>query len=83
MKFIENPELTRKIEGAIDSLRPFFEKDQGDILLVGVDENMVARVRLLGACKTCSINDLTLKAGIEDAVKKVAPEIRSVEALED
>ncbi len=80
--YIDNPELLEKVNGAIDSLRPFFEADQGDIRLIGIDKDYVARVQLLGACKTCSINNLTLKAGIEDAVKKIAPEIKSVEPLD-
>ena len=49
MAFIDNPALYEKIESAIDSLRPFFEADQGDIRLVGVEKNMVVKVRLLGA----------------------------------
>ena len=81
MGYIKNPELYQKIEEAIQGLRPFFEADQGDIQLLGVDENFVVKVELLGACKTCSINNMTLKAGIEDAVKRVAPEIQSVEAI--
>lgn len=80
--YIDNPELYKKVEIAIDSLRPFLEADQGDIKLVGIDSDFVAKVRLLGACKTCSINDLTLKAGIEDAVKRIAPEITSVESID-
>lgn len=76
--YIDNPELYKKVELAIDSLRPFLEADQGDIKLVGIDAEFVAKVRLLGACKTCSISNLTLKAGIEDAVKRIAPEIKSV-----
>ena len=80
--YIQNPELYSKVEGAIDSLRPFFEADQGDIKLVGIDKNYVVKVQLLGACKTCSINNLTLKAGIEEAVKKIAPEIKSVEPVD-
>ena len=82
MSYIDNPELIGKIESAIDTLRPFFEADQGDIRLLGVDENYVVKVQLLGACKTCTISNLTLKAGIEDAVKRIAPEIVSVEAVE-
>ena len=81
MGYIKNPELYQKIEEAIQGLRPFFEADQGDIQLLGVDENFVVKVELLGACKTCSINNMTLKAGIEDAVKRIAPEIHSVEAV--
>jgi len=81
MGFIKNPELYKKIEDAIQGLRPFFEADEGDIKLVGIDSDYIVKVELLGACKTCSINDLTLKAGIEDAVKKIAPEIKAVEAI--
>jgi len=80
--FIDDPELYRKVEGAIESLRPFFEADQGDIRLVGIDDKFIAKVQLLGACKTCNINNLTLKAGIEDAVRKIAPEIKSVEEID-
>lgn len=80
--YIDNPELYKKVEVAIDSLRPFLEADQGDITLVGIDSDFVVKVRLLGACKTCSINNLTLKAGIEDAVKRIAPEITSVEPID-
>ncbi len=80
--YIENPELYKKVEGAINSLRPFFEADQGDIQLVGIDKDYIVKVQLLGACKTCTINNLTLKAGIEDAVRKIAPEITSVEAVD-
>ena len=80
--YIVDPKLYEKVEDAIDSLRPFLEADQGDIKLVGIDESYIARVQLLGACKTCSISNLTLKAGIEDAVKRVAPEIKSVEAID-
>ena len=80
-KFIQNPELYSRVENAISDLRPFFEADQGDIRLVGINKGYVAKVQLLGSCKTCTINNLTLKAGIEDAVKRVAPEIKSVESI--
>jgi Fe-S cluster biogenesis protein NfuA len=82
MEYLNDPVLYKKVQGAIDSLRPFFEADQGDIRLVGIDEKYIARVQMLGACKTCSISNLTLKAGIEDAVKRLAPEIHSVEAID-
>ncbi len=82
MQFIENSELTARIEAAIAQLRPFFEADSGDIRLVGIDNDYIARVELIGACKTCSLRDNTIKAGIEEAVKKVAPEIKAVEPLE-
>lgn len=81
IKFIQNDELFGKVDDAISGLRPFFEADQGDIRLVGIDENYIVRVELLGSCKTCTINDMTLKAGIEDAVRRVAPEICGVKSI--
>ena len=49
---------------------------------MGIDKDYIVKVQLLGACKTCTINNFTLKAGIEDAVRKIAPEITSVEAVD-
>lgn len=82
MNASENKKLIRKIENAIDQLRPFLEADGGDIQLVRVEDN-IAKVKLLGACKGCSMSAMTLKAGVEDSVKKAAPEIVAVEAVEE
>lgn len=76
-----NQDLIAKIEGAIQTLRPFLEADGGDIKLLRV-ENNVAKVKLLGACESCEMSAMTLKAGVEEAVKKAVPQITSVEAVE-
>lgn len=77
----EEKVVIQKIENAIDQLRPFLEADGGDIKLLRV-ENHIAKVQLLGACKDCSMSAMTLKAGVEEAVKKAVPEILGVEAVE-
>jgi len=82
MEAVQDSILFAKIEGAIEQLRPFLEADGGDIKLLRI-ENNVAKVQLLGACHSCSMSAMTLKAGIEEAVKKVAPEIIAVEAVEE
>jgi Fe-S cluster biogenesis protein NfuA len=74
-------ELSIKINETISQLRPFLEADGGDMELVEITDEGVARVRLLGSCSDCSMSLMTLKAGLEEAVKKVAPEIVSVEAI--
>lgn len=74
--------LFQKIEDAITQLRPFLEADGGDIRLLRIEDN-VAKVKLLGACQSCNMSAMTLKAGVEEAVKRVAPEIVRVEAVED
>mgnify|MGYP003634279758 CR=1 FL=1 len=74
--------MIEKIEEAIQQLRPFLEADGGDIQFLRVDDN-IAKVKLLGACKGCNMSAMTLKAGIEEAVKKAVPQIVGVEAVEE
>lgn len=74
-------DLRNRIESALDQIRPFLEKDRGNISLVEVTDNMVAKVELHGACADCSMSYMTLKAGVEESIKKAVPEIKSVEAI--
>ncbi len=78
---LNKAELTIKINESLDQLRPFLIADGGDMELVDITDEGVAQVRLLGACSDCSMSMMTLKAGLEEAVKKVAPEITAVEAI--
>ena len=73
--------LTEKINSSLDKLRPFLHADGGDMELVEITDDGIVRVRLMGACSDCSMSLMTLKAGLEEAVKKIAPEIKSVEAV--
>lgn len=74
-------EQVEKIEIALQSIRPFLQKDGGDVELVEVTKDNVVRVRLLGACESCAMKTMTLRAGIEEAVKNAIPEVKSVEAV--
>jgi Thioredoxin-like proteins and domains len=66
-----------EVEKALTEIRPFLNSDGGDIELVSVDDNIV-RVRLTGACVACSVNQMTLKSGVEMTIKKYVPEIVQV-----
>ncbi len=77
-----DPQLFSKVEAAITTMRPFFEADGGDMTLVDITEDMVARVRLIGSCRDCQMREMTLKGGVEEAVRRAAPEIVAVEAYE-
>ena len=70
-----------KIEIALQSIRHFLQKDGGDVEFVELTEDNVVRVRLLGACETCSMSAMTLKAGIEESIKNAIPQITRVEAI--
>lgn len=75
-------ETRDKIEQALDSVRPFLKLDGGNVELVEVDNNNVVTLKLLGACRGCEMSHMTMKAGIEEAIKRVFPEISSVVAIE-
>ena len=71
-------ELTTKVEEALDEIRPFLQGDGGDISLVSIEEGKVVNVQLQGACVGCSVNQMTLKSGVEMTIKKYAPQIEKV-----
>ncbi len=73
--------LINKIETALSQIRPFLLEDGGDVELVDVTDELVARVRFKGACKTCTMSNMTFTAGVEDAIRRTAPEIKKVEAI--
>lgn len=74
---MENKELTSIVEKALEEIRPFLISDGGNISLVSIEEDIV-KVRLEGACVGCSINQMTLRNGVEASIKKHAPQIKKV-----
>lgn len=74
-------ELREKVESALDLMRPFLVADGGDMELVNITGDMVVQLRLLGSCKSCNMSEMTLKAGVEEAVKRAVPQIKAVEAI--
>lgn len=73
-----NEELIVNIEKALDEIRPFLNSDGGDISLVSVEDQKHVKVRLQGACTSCSLSVSTMKAGVETTIKKYAPQIETV-----
>jgi Fe-S cluster biogenesis protein NfuA len=71
-----------KVLIAMEQLRPFLHADGGDMELVELTDDNIVKVRMLGACGYCSMSSMTLKAGLEEALKVVAPEIQAVEAID-
>ena len=69
------------VQGVIDRVRPFLQRDGGDVQLVDVTEDNIVRVKLVGACGSCPMSTMTLKNGIEAELKKSIPEIKAVVAV--
>lgn len=78
MGIISDENIINKIEEALTQVRPYLESDGGDIRLVEVTDDYVVKVKLLGACSDCQVSIMTLKAGVEQAIKKVLPEVKEV-----
>lgn len=73
--------LLEQVEKALDTIRPYLETDGGNVRVLEIDENNIVKLEMLGACGTCPMSPMTLKAGVEEAIKKAVPEIRSVIAI--
>ncbi len=79
---IENKEaLLAKIDAALDDVRPFLKVDGGNVELVDIDDDMNVSVKWLGTCQNCSMSVMTMKAGIEQAIKSRLPQVQHVIAV--
>lgn len=78
----EKQELIKKVNSAIDSIKPYLQADGGDVTFVEITDDMTVKVRLTGACHSCPFSMMTLKAGIEQTVKEKVPEIKEIVAVD-
>lgn len=76
-----NVDLESKVKNVIDQIRPYLQADGGDIHFVELTHENVVNVELQGACGSCPFSRMTLKNGVEEAMRKALPEIKSVEAI--
>ncbi len=70
-----------RIEAALEKIRPFLIADGGNVKVIEVTSDHVLKLELEGACETCPMSQMTMKAGIEEAIKRDIPEIREVVAI--
>ena len=77
----DNIELFEQVEASLNTMRPYLNDDGGNVEVVEITDDMIVRVKLLGACSTCPQSFMTMKAGIEEAVRRSVPGIMGVEAI--
>jgi len=73
--------LIDKVENALEEIRPYLIADGGDIKVISVDNNNIANIELLGTCENCPMSPMTLKSGVEEAIKNNVPEIKGINAI--
>jgi Fe-S cluster biogenesis protein NfuA len=74
-------ELAKKIETSLNSIRPYLKADGGDVKVNHITEDHVVQLEFVGACGNCSMSTMTFKAGVEAAIKRDVPEIKSIEVV--
>lgn len=75
-------EVKINVEKALAEIRPFLESDGGNISLVSIENDKLVKVQLEGACVGCTVNQMTLKSGVEMTIKKYVPQIEKVVNIE-
>jgi Fe-S cluster biogenesis protein NfuA len=78
---MENKEVVKRVNIALDRIRPYLQADGGDIKLISISDDLEVQVEMTGACDGCPYSMHTLKAGVEEAIKKELPEVKSVVAI--
>ena len=73
--------LQQRVEEALNTIRPYLEADGGDVAIVEITSENVVKLELKGACKTCNMSHMTMRAGIEETIKKSVPEITGIESV--
>ena len=73
--------LIDKVELALNGIRPYLEADGGDVKILEITPEGVVKLELLGACGACPMSSMTLKAGVEESIKRSVPEVTAVEAI--
>ncbi|HJX70351.1 MAG TPA: NifU family protein [Bacteroidales bacterium] len=81
MTAAEKKEIMTKVNAAIETIRPYLIADGGDVTLVEITDDLIVKVRLIGACDGCPFSLMTLKAGIEQAIRKKLPELKELIAV--
>ena len=74
-------EITSKVEASLNSIRPYLEADGGNVKILEVTNDLIVRLEFLGACSSCKMSTMTFKTGVEEAIRRAVPEIKSVEVV--
>lgn len=74
-------EITHRVESALDSIRPYLEADGGNVRVLELNTDNILKLEFVGACGNCPMSTMTFKAGVEEAIKRAVPEIKTIEVV--
>ncbi len=73
--------LLERVEKSLENIRPYLEADGGDVRIIEITPENIVKLELLGACSSCPMSAMTLKAGVEESIRKAVPEIMGILAV--
>lgn len=73
--------MLERVEAALEKIRPFLIADGGNVKVLEITDDLIVKLELEGACGTCPMSPMTMKAGVEEALKRDVPEIKGVVAI--
>lgn len=77
----QREEMTERVEASLDSIRPYLQADGGDVKILDLNSDHILKLEFVGNCGSCPMSTMTFKAGVEEAIKKAVPEIKSIEVI--
>lgn len=81
MNTLSLEDITKKIETALDSIRPYLMADGGNVKILELSSDNILKLEFVGACGSCPMSTMTFKAGVEEAIKRAVPEVKSIEVV--
>jgi Fe-S cluster biogenesis protein NfuA len=78
---LQNQEITDRIEASLDTIRPYLEADGGNVRILELTQDNILKLEFLGNCGSCPMSTMTFKAGVEEAIKRTVPEIKSIQVV--
>ncbi len=78
---LKSDEIIDRIEASLNGIRPYLEADGGNVRILEITKDQVLKLEFMGNCGNCPMSTMTFKAGVEEAVKRAVPEIKSIEVV--
>lgn len=78
---MKKEDITQRVETSLDNIRPYLEADGGNVRVLEITKDMTVKLEFMGNCGVCAMSTMTFKAGVEEAIRKSVPEVKSIEVV--
>jgi Fe-S cluster biogenesis protein NfuA len=78
---MKKEDISQRIETSLDNIRPYLEADGGNVRVLEITKDMTVKLEFMGNCGVCAMSTMTFKAGVEEAIRRSVPEVKSIEVV--